>query len=187
MRLLPLISAAALQAIVHSDAQQPELPIADAEKTPTPASHAPPPAAAPAPPPELIPADVLAPAERVAQPAATPLPLPPVSQLDDAFKEKPISTSAEATQRRAQWRELRNQVANDAEIKAARRKADAARTDLQKRVLLRAYYELYFGRMIALAADPGLKAYLTARRTEHLSSLPQPRVRPSPTPAKSGG
>ena len=165
-----------------------------AQETDLPKREGPDPAASPAPAartspspaPEVIPAQPLSAEERAALLAQPPPAVPTTSELDETFKEKPISPIAEAAEHRAQWRKLRNRIANDASLRAARRKAEAARTDLEKRRLLRAYYELYFGRMIAMTSDPGLKLYLNDRKKEHLNALPQPRVRPSPTPTKSG-
>jgi hypothetical protein len=128
--------------------------------------------------PQLIPDDTL--------PAVAPnATAPSLQQLDEAFKEKPISTAAADYRNRLEWRRLRNIVTNDAELKAALATAEAAKTDLQKRKLLRRYYEMCFGRMIRLASTPEMKAYLTARKNEQLGLLPQPHVRPTPTPSPS--
>ncbi|MFL6594947.1 MAG: hypothetical protein ACJ8HQ_05840 [Chthoniobacterales bacterium] len=127
------------------------------------------------PPPQLIPDEIL--------PAATPAASAPnLQQLDEAFKDNPITTAAADYRLRIEWRKLRNLVVNDAEVKAALATAEAAKTDLQKRKLLRRYYELIYAKMLARAATPEMKAYLAARKTEHLNMLPQPRVRPEPTP-----
>jgi hypothetical protein len=163
-------------------AQQPDLPKPESEEPA--ASPAPSARSSPSPAPESIPQQPLSPEERAALLAQPPPVVPSITELDEPFKDKPISPLAEAAERRAQWRELRNRVANDADLRAVRRKAEAARTDLEKRKLMRAYYELYFGKMIALTPDPGLKSYLNDRKNEHVRALPQPRVRPSPTPAK---
>ena len=87
-----------------------------------------------------------------------------IPQLDESFRQNPVSATAENARKHEEWRQLQNRVANDAEIKAALRTADAAHTDLEKRRLLRTYYEIYFGKMITLASNPEIKTYLVARK-----------------------
>jgi len=55
-----------------------------------------------------------------------------------------------------------------------------ARTDLEKRERLRDYYEIYYGRMRALAGPTDLKNYIETMKAAHLKTLSQPRVRPTP-------
>ena len=106
-----------------------------------------------------------------------------IPQLDEALARSPVNAAANATRRQIEWRELRNRVANDADLKAKLRVAEAARTDLEKRKLLGRYYEAYFGRMIALASSAEFKAFLEEKKTEQLSALAQRRVRPEPSPS----
>src|SRR5207302_485579 len=80
-----------------------------------------------------------------------------------------------------QWRQLKTQVANDPQVRAAKASAQAARTDLERRNRLHNYYDIYYGRMSALASSPELKVTLGAMKSAHLDSLAQPRVRPSPS------
>ncbi|MFL6414426.1 MAG: hypothetical protein ACJ74Y_02000 [Bryobacteraceae bacterium] len=158
-------------------AQEPPLPRAE---VPTIADPAATPLPEPAPP-QLIPDEIL--------PAATPAATAPnLQELDEAFKDNPLTKAAADYRLRIEWRKLRNGVVNDPEVKAALATADAAKTDLQKRKLLRRYYELIYAKMLARAETPEMKAYLTARKTDHLAMLPQPRVRPEASPiAKSEG
>ncbi|PYL76262.1 MAG: hypothetical protein DMF26_06440, partial [Verrucomicrobia bacterium] len=79
-----------------------------------------------------------------------------------------------------------NRTVNDAEVQAAKKYAQAARTDLEKRNRLRNYYDIYYQRMSALATTPELKLALQALKTAQQSMLDQPRVRPSPTAGPSG-
>ncbi len=147
--------------------QEPPLPQGDANPSATPA-------AAPSlamPPPQLIPDDVLPPPA----PAAA---APDVRQLDEAFKQGPLTPASAEYRLRVEWRKLRNVVMNDLAIKAARANAERARTDLEKRKRLAAYYQLLYTKLTALAQSPELKAYLAVRREEKLQTLPQPRVRP---------
>src|SRR6266513_840700 len=83
----------------------------------------------------------------------------------------------------AQWRELSNRIINDRDLAEARANASRARTDLEKRQRLRAYYTLFYDRMRAQAGSQELKSYIDTHKTQHLALLAQNRVRPSPAPA----
>lgn len=124
------------------------------------------------------------------EPSPTPPPngpeLPELKQLDDSFKPKSLGKEADTLQVHALWRQLKNRTVNDPDVQAAKKYAQAARTDLEKRNRLRAYYEIYYQRMSALATTPELKIALQALKDAHQVVLAQPRVRPSPTPVPSG-
>src|SRR6266567_9608713 len=134
-------------------------------------------------------------ATATASPEPTAPDLPELSQLDEAFK-KQTSLGKEADERRlhVEWRQLKNQTVNDPTVRASRATAQAARTDLEKRNGLRNYYNIYYGRMSALAASAEMKLALEGLKTAHQGSLNQPRVRPStdgslltPTPTPTPG
>src|SRR5213083_691076 len=112
--------------------------------------------------------------------------LPDLKKLDDSFKPKSLGKDADTLQIHALWRQLKNRTVNDPEVQAAKKYAQAARTDLEKRNRLRTYYEVYYQRMSALATTPELKLALQALKAVHQGMLAQPRVRPSPTPEASG-
>ena len=112
--------------------------------------------------------------------------LPELKQLDDSFKPKSLGKEADALQVQALWRQLKNRTVNDPDVQAAKKYAQAARTDLEKRNRLRAYYDLYYQRMSALATTPELKLALQALKETHQKTLAQPRVRPTATPEFSG-
>src|SRR5215831_10547323 len=139
---------------------------------------------------EAAPPDVdLFPEEQ--EPSPTPPPngpeLPDLKQLDDNFsKPKSLGKAADELQVHALWRQLKNRTVNDPDVQAAKKYAQAARTDLEKRNRLRDYYEIYYHRMSALATTPELKLALQALKGVHQGILLQPRVRPSPTPEPSG-
>jgi len=125
------------------------------------------------------------------EPSPTPPPngpeLPDLKQLDDNFvKPKSLGKAADELQVHALWRQLKNRTVNDPDVQAAKKYAQAARTDLEKRNRLRSYYEIYYQRMSALATTPELKLALQAFKGAHQGVLDQPRVRPSPTPEPSG-
>ena len=112
--------------------------------------------------------------------------LPELKQLDDSFKPKSLGKAADELQVHALWRQLKNRTVNDPEVQAAKKYAQAARTDLEKRKRLSSYYEIYYQRMSVLATTPELKVALQALKESHQGILAQPRVRPSPTPEISG-
>jgi hypothetical protein len=109
--------------------------------------------------------------------------LPEISQLDQTFsKPKSLGKDADALRVHIEWRQLKNRTVNDPAVQMAKAYAQAARTDLEKRERLRAYYEVYYQRMSALATTPEIKLALQQLKVVHESLLAQPRVRPSPTP-----
>ena len=112
--------------------------------------------------------------------------LPELKQLDDSFKPKSLGKDADALRVHVLWRELKNRTANDPEVQAAKKYAQTARTDLERRNRLRNYYDIYYQRMSTLATTPELKLALQALKSDHENILAQPRVRPSPTPEVSG-
>ena len=120
-------------------------------------------------------------------PTPTPAPspglegLPELSQLDEVFKQTSLGTKADQFRMHAEWRRLRNRVTNDPEIVAAKKAADASRTDFEKRERLRRYYNLYYARMEALTDRADIKAGLEDMRAKHLGLADQNRVRPSPS------
>ncbi|HEY2123972.1 MAG TPA: hypothetical protein VGG94_00800 [Chthoniobacterales bacterium] len=120
------------------------------------------------------------PAERAAPP---PLPsiapdVPELSQLDEAFKRTSIGKAGDEFRQRVEIRRLQNRVGNDEDIIAAKRLAEAATTDLQKRERLREYYDLYYGRMRQFASSEETRKALDELKATHVNLLAQPRVRP---------
>ena len=96
-----------------------------------------------------------------------------------------MGKEADDIKRHLELRRLANQVVGDPAIVGAKAEAQAVKTDLEKREKLRVYYNLYYGRMGALASTPELKTYVETMKTAHLALLAQPRVRPTPVVAKS--
>jgi hypothetical protein len=186
MTILRLCVALLCFVSIHVRAQEPLLPKPESQEpaaTPL-VGNSLPPVAAPSAPPQLMAPDVLSLSERSAPQPGTPnISLPEVEQSLVSTME---SSAAENQRRQQEWRRLRNLVANDAEVKKAMLRADSARTDLEKRRLLRIYYDTYFAKITNLAA-PEMKAYLADRKNEQLSALPQPRVRPETVEKKKPG
>jgi hypothetical protein len=117
------------------------------------------------------------------EPAATPPPaadVPELSQLDEAFKRTSIGKAADEFRERVEIRKLQNRVGDDEDIIAARRHAEAASTDLEKRDRLHEYYDLYYGKMRRLASTDETRKALDELKESHLKLLAQPRVRPVP-------
>ena len=80
-----------------------------------------------------------------------------------------------------EWRKLQNRVSQDAEVLAAKKAIAGAQTDPEKRDLTRAYYKIFYGRMLALAETPELRAYLEQRKKDAINGLAQPHIRPEAT------
>ena len=57
--------------------------------------------------------------------------LPELKQLDESFKPKSLGKDADSLQMHALWRQLKNRTVNDPEVQAAKKYAQAARTDLE--------------------------------------------------------
>jgi hypothetical protein len=120
--------------------------------------------------------------------------IPELPQLDEAFKPKSLGKEADERRLHIEWRQLKNRIVNDPQVREAKAAAQAARTDLEKRNGLRNYYNIYYGRMSALAASVEMKLALEGLKAAHQGSLNQPRVRPStdgsvptPTPTPTPG
>jgi hypothetical protein len=112
---------------------------------------------------------------------ARPENVPELSQLDEMFKQTPMGKAADAQRLRVEWRQLKNKVVNDPDLIAIKRAAEAARTDLEKREKLRAYYKLYFARVRQFPMSPEMKQHVDAMQASQLGLTAQSRVRPSPT------
>jgi len=116
-------------------------------------------------------------------PSEGPAPrIPSLDELDQAFKQSSLGKAADEARLHAQWRELSNRIINDRDLVEARAHAGRAKTDLEKRRRLRAYYTMFYDRMRAQAGSQDLKSYIDTHKAQHLALLAQNRVRPSPTP-----
>jgi len=108
--------------------------------------------------------------------------IPSLDELDQAFKQSSLGKAADEARLHAQWRELSNRFINDPDLVEARAHAGRAKTDLEKRHRLRAYYTMFYDRMRAQAGSPELKNYIDTHKAQYLALLAQNRVRPSPAP-----
>ncbi|MEY2482709.1 MAG: hypothetical protein QOK24_1237 [Verrucomicrobiota bacterium] len=174
-----IFSVALILCAAGGRAQEPPLPVATETPSARPA----------APRPELnIPEIPLTVEPTPLVPNTSPAPkksLPPISELDAAFKQSPLAQAAEEYRLHVEWRELQNRTAHDPEVVAAKAAADKMKTDLERRARLREYYTIYYAHMLALASTPELKAYLEGKRNGALDGLAQSRVRPKPTATPS--
>src|SRR5205814_7472274 len=93
--------------------------------------------------------------------------VPELSQLDEAFKPKSLGKEADARRVHIEWRQLQNRVVYDPQVVAAKAAAKTARTDLEKRNLLRNYYNVYYDRMSALASTAEMKLTLESLKASH--------------------
>src|SRR5438876_416864 len=101
---------------------------------------------------------------------------------DRSTKQSSLGKAADEARLHAQWRELSNRFINDPDLVEARAHAGRAKTDLEKRHRLRAYYTMFYDRMRAQAGSPELKNYIDTYKAQYLALLAQNRVRPSPAP-----
>jgi hypothetical protein len=131
-------------------------------------------------------------AQETATPQISPAPpqtegpaprIPSLDELDQAFKQSSLGKAADEARLHAQWRELSNRFINDPDLVEARANAGRAKTDLEKRHRLRAYYTMFYDRMRAQASSQELKSYIDTHKAQYLVLLAQNRVRPSPAPA----
>jgi hypothetical protein len=130
------------------------------------------------------------------QPRSSAAPEPKVperEQIDEIFKESSLGKEADERRLHIEWRQLQNEVVNQPDIVAAKRSAEHAPTDLEKRQRLRDYYELYYGRMRDHARSTEMRNALDRLKLAHVSQLTQAHVRhetdselptPSATPKK---
>lgn len=116
---------------------------------------------------------------------ALPKTAPALSELDAAFQKSPLAKEAEEYRLHVEWRQLQNRTAHDPDVVASKAATTTARTDLEKRARLRAYYNVYYAHMQALASSPEVKSYLDGKKAAALDGLAQHRVRPTPAPKPS--
>jgi hypothetical protein len=107
--------------------------------------------------------------------------LPSLQELDTAFQHSSLGQAVEEQKMHVEGRKLKNRVSLDPEVIAAKNAIRKARTDPEKRDLMRAYYKLFYDRMLALAEGPDVKAYLEQKKNDAINALAQPRVHPEPT------
>jgi len=169
-------------------AQEPPLPAKTETPTPSPAGARPelniPDIPMSVEPPKLVP-DSSPTIPRHSTTLALPKTAPALSELDTAFQKSPLAQEAEEQRLHVEWRQLQNRTAHDPEVVAAKAATTTAKTDLEKRVRLRAYYNVYYAHMQALASDPGVKNYLNGKKAAVMASLAQPHVRPEASPHAS--
>jgi hypothetical protein len=126
-------------------------------------------------------ADVdLQPAEP-ATPKPTPSPVPELAQLDETFKQTSMGPAGDDLRLRVEWRLLRNKIASDPDLIAAKKHAEAAHADLEKRERLRAYYKIYYAKIRRLTMSPAMRQRVDIMESASLGTTAQPRVRPSAT------
>jgi hypothetical protein len=111
--------------------------------------------------------------------------MPTIQELDSAFQHSSLGAAVEEQRLHLEWRKLQNRASDDAEVVAAKKAIDRARTDVEKRDLMRTYYKVFYAHMQALAETPEIKAYLEQKTNAAIGGLAQPHIRPEPTPRPS--
>jgi hypothetical protein len=185
MKFLLAIGAIALS-LSSIPAQEPPLPARTESPTPSPSGTRPelniP--DIPIDPPKLVP-DASDAAPHPSSSPAQAKKAAALSELDAAFQQSPLAQAAEEQRLHLEWRQLQNRTAHDPEVIEAQKAAAKAKTDLEKRNRLRAYYNIYYAHMQALTSAPDVKKYLDGQKATALNLLNQPKVRPTPTPHPS--
>jgi len=187
MKFLLAIGAIALS-LSSIRAQEPPLPAKAESPTPSPSSTRPelniPDIPMSVEPPKLVP-DASDATPRPSSSPAQAKKAAALSELDAAFQQSPLAQAAEEQRLHLEWRQLQNRAAHDPEVVEAKAAAARAKTDLEKRNRLRAYYNVYYAHMQALASASEVKKYLDGQKANALNLLNQPKVRPTPTPHPS--
>ena len=145
-------------------AQEPPLPAQTETPTPSPIARPQldiPDIPLPVEPPQLVPNT--SPAPSVAGETAPAEKVPALSELDAAFKRSSLGQAEEEKRLHIEWRKLQNRTAHNPEVVAAKEAAGRARTDLEKRNRLRAYYNIFYAKMQALADSPELNGWQNRR------------------------
>jgi hypothetical protein len=174
MKLFSASLAALVLSTLLLRAQEPPLPTATETPAPSPSVR-----------PRIDIPDIpmaVEPSPLVPNTSATPKKnIPSITELDAAFQHSSLGQAVEEQRMHLEWRKLKNRASLDPGVVAAKKAIDSARTDVDKRNLMRAYYKIFYARMQALAETPGIKTYLEQRKNDALNTLAQPHVRPEPT------
>ena len=124
-------------------------------------------------PPSLIPPNIL--------PAPNTLPAvpnaPELELLNSFFKSTSLGKAADEHRLHVQTVALEARIRNDQDLHKIKASAARAPTDLERRHQLKAYYDLYYKKLRAMAETPDLKSYLDEQEAAHKLTLLQPRVR----------
>lgn len=135
---------------------------------------------APAAPSELFPSPSSAPAQIAPESLPlipeTPEPVkkPKGRALDEPKKKSSTEAAAEETAQRIRFRQMKTRAQNDPAVQAAWDRAEAARSDAEKREALKSYYTLLYRRMAK--ADATLKPKIALAERTALRRLEQRRV-----------
>ena len=176
MKSLSATLAALILGVVLLRAEEPPLPAATETPAPSPSASVRPQVDIPD-----IPMTV-EPSPLVPNTSATPKKtIPSISELDTAFQHSSLGQAVEEQRLHLEWRKLKNRASLDPEVVAAKKAIGSARTDVDKRNLMRAYYKIFYARMQALAETAEIKGYLEQKKKDALNGLAQPRVHPEPT------
>ena len=85
---------------------------------------------------------------------------------------------------RIRFRVARDKVRQDPALQMEWDRAQAARTDYEKREILKRYYKEFYARVAKADPDPRLKKLIELNRTRSLRTLEQTRIQPTDPPQK---
>jgi hypothetical protein len=85
---------------------------------------------------------------------------------------------------RIRFRAARDKVRQDPALQMEWDRAQAARTDYEKREILKQYYREFYARVAKADPDPRLKKLIEFNRASSLRSLEQTRIQPTEPPQK---
>ncbi len=107
-------------------------------------------------------------------------------ELGKPRKIEPSRTeAAEADlEERIRFRAARDKVRQDPALQKEWDRAQEARTDYEKREILKHYYREFYARVAKADPDPRLKKLIELNQTRSLNSLQQTRIRPTEPPQK---
>jgi hypothetical protein len=98
-----------------------------------------------------------------------------VPSPDQAFKKSKTGAAISGVEQRIRFRKAKTEVLQDAKLDALRSEAYKARTDVEKRAMLKSYYTQLFDRILKI--DSSLKPEVERRRKIALARLDQSRLR----------
>jgi hypothetical protein len=98
-----------------------------------------------------------------------------VPSPDQAFKKSKTGSAISDVEQRIRFRKAKTQVLQDAKLDSLRTEAYNARTDVEKRAMLKSYYTQLFDRILKI--DSSLKPEVERRRKVALARVDQSRLR----------
>lgn len=114
-------------------------------------------------------------------PMPTELPRPRSTESPIKKRESVTADAEDAVKQRIRLREAKTKAQRDPAVQAEWDRAEAMKTDYEKRETLKSYYRLLYGRMTKI--DPSLKAPINTLLQQSLARLEQTKIAPTQPPA----